>query len=152
NSGPESLDANGLMRLRGRAHMTTYTTANGQSLMTSGSTTRWAVNTSAAETQTGTSGNDAFSGSGGDVLIGGLGDDTYYVWDNRETIVEQPGQGIDTVVVGYSGAYTLPDNVENLILNAPGLASGTGNALNNIIVANSTGSTLDGGAGDDVLV
>lgn len=132
--------------------MTTYSTANGLILSTSGNTTRWAINTSGAETQVGTSGNDAFSGAGGDVLIGGLGDDTYYLWDNRETVVEQAGQGVDTIVVNYWGAATLPDNVENLILNSPGANSGTGNALNNIIIAGSVGATLDGGAGYDVLV
>lgn len=132
--------------------MTTYSTANGLILSTSGSTTRWAINTSGAETQVGTSGNDAFSGAGGDVLIGGLGDDTYYLWDNRETVIEQAGQGIDTIVVDYWGAATLPDYVENLVLNTPGANAGTGNALNNIIIAGSVGATLDGGAGDDVLV
>lgn len=132
--------------------MTTYSTANGLTLSTSGTTTRWAINTTGAETQVGTSGNDAFSGAGGDVLIGGLGDDTYYLWDNRETVIEQAGQGIDTIVVNYWGAATLPDNVENLILNTPGANSGTGNALNNIIIAGSVGATLDGGAGNDILV
>ncbi|WP_441234184.1 Ig-like domain-containing protein [Bradyrhizobium sp. 930_D9_N1_4] len=132
--------------------MTTYSTANGITLSTSGSTTRWAINTSGGETQVGTSGNDAFSGAGGDVLIGGLGDDTYYLWDNRETVVEQAGQGVDTVVVNYWGAATLAANVENLILNSPGANSGTGNALNNIIIAGSVGATLDGGAGNDILV
>lgn len=132
--------------------MTAYSTANGIILSTSGSTTRWAINTSGAETQAGTSGNDAFSGAGGDVLIGGLGDDTYYLWDNRETVIEQAGQGVDTIVVNYWGGATLPDYVENLVLNTPGANSGTGNALNNIIIAGSVGATLDGGAGNDILV
>lgn len=132
--------------------MTTYSTANGIILSTSGSTTRWAINTSGAETQAGTSGNDAFSGAGGDVLIGGLGDDTYHLWDNRETVIEQAGQGVDTIVVNYWGGATLPDYVENLVLNTPGANSGTGNALNNIIIAGSVGATLDGGAGNDILV
>lgn len=132
--------------------MATYSTANGLILSTSGNTTRWAINTSGAETQVGTSSNDAFSGAGGDVLIGGLGDDTYYLWDNRESVIEQAGQGVDTIVVDYWGAATLPDYVENLVLNTPGANSGTGNALNNIIIAGSVGATLDGGAGNDVLI
>ncbi len=63
--------------------MTTYSAANGLTLSISGTTTRWAINTAGAETQVGTSGNDALSDAGGDVLIGGLGDDTYYLWDSR---------------------------------------------------------------------
>ena len=132
--------------------MSKYITANGVELGSSLAPTRWAAGTTGAETQTGTSGNDAFSGAGGDVLTGGLGDDTYYLWDSRETIVEQVGQGTDTMIVNYWGAATLANNVENLILNSAGATSGTGNSLNNIIIAGSVGATLDGGAGDDILV
>ncbi|HEY7533856.1 MAG TPA: calcium-binding protein, partial [Nitrospiraceae bacterium] len=44
-----------------------------------------------------------------------------------------------------------PAQVENLALTGTGSISGTGNALNNIIVGNAASNVLDGGAGNDVL-
>src|SRR5262245_22255535 len=128
--------------------MATYVTANGLVLPLSQTPQNWVAGTSASETQSGTALNDQFDGAGGDVLIGGAGDDTYFLWDAVSSVVEQPGQGIDTVYAEYWGPVTLAANVENLFLSSGGSTAGTGNALNNIIVAGSVGATLDGGAGD----
>jgi Ca2+-binding RTX toxin-like protein len=132
--------------------MPKYITAKGLELTLSGSTGNWVANSTAKETQLGSSKNDVFHGSGGDTLIGGAGDDTYYLWDNTSVVVEKAGEGIDTVDARFWGPVTLAANVENLLLNSPGSTAGTGNALNNIIVAGTVGATLNGLAGDDVLV
>lgn len=129
-----------------------YVNGKGRELYLSKSPAAYISNTGAGETQTGSARNEAFNGSGGDLLIGGGGDDTYFLWDNLSTIRERAGEGIDTMDVRYWGAATLADNVENLILSSPGATSGTGNALDNILIAGSVGATLDGKAGDDVLV
>ncbi len=47
--------------------------------------------------------------------------------------------------------YTLPQNVENLILTGSAAINGTGNAQVNLITGNAAANTLAGGAGDDVL-
>ncbi len=107
---------------------------------------------SAKQTQIGTSVNDVFQGSGGDSLVGGLGDDTYNLWDSVSTVTERAGEGIDTAVARFWGAATLSSNVENLTLAGPGSTAGIGNALDNIVMAGSVGATLDGKAGNDVLV
>ena len=68
-----------------------------------------------------------------------------------DTIVENPGEGIDTVESAVS--YTLGDNLENLVLT--GLAdniNGTGNALNNTITGNDGDNIIDGGAGADAMI
>jgi Ca2+-binding RTX toxin-like protein len=132
--------------------MPKYITAKGLELTLSGSASNWVANSSAKETQLGSSKNDVFHGSGGDTLIGGAGDDTYYLWDNTSVVVEKAGEGVDTVDARFWGPVTLAANVENLLLNSPGSTAGTGNALNNIIVAGTVGATLNGLAGDDVLV
>jgi len=132
--------------------MPTYINAKGLTLAVSKATNGWPVNTPAKETQVGKTTNDVFHGQGGDTLVGGKGDDTYYLWDNASTIVELAGEGVDTVDARYWGPVTLAAQVENLFLNSPGGTSGTGNSLNNIIVAGTVGATLDGLAGDDVLV
>jgi len=129
-----------------------YITANGVVLAQSGATNNWPVGTSAAQTQNGTSYNDLFQGSGGDLLVGGQGDDTYNLWDAKETVSELAGQGVDTIVNYAWSAVTLPSNVENLFLQSDGATAGTGNGLANIIVAGNVAATLNGMGGDDVLV
>ncbi|WP_081739562.1 calcium-binding protein [Methylobacterium sp. 10] len=113
----------------------------------------------AGGTQTGGDGDDTLrggigsdtldGGAGNDTMIGGRGDDTYIVDSPGDTVVEAPGQGDDTV--RSSVTYTLPDNVENLILTGTGSIDGTGNALDNSIIGNDGDNRLDGGAGNDRL-
>ena len=52
--------------------------------------------------------------TGADIMEGGLGNDTYYVDDAGDQVVERDGEGIDTVQSKIS--YTLGDHVENLNL------------------------------------
>ena len=56
--------------------------------------------------------------------------------------------GVDTVETS-AAAFTLPDQVENLILTVAG--SGTGNDLGNRITGSASGDVLSGGAGADTL-
>lgn len=87
-------------------------------------------------------------GKGADVMAGGPGDDTYLVDNKRDAVLEQPGDGIDTV--RSSIVFTLPEHVENLELLGKAKA-GTGNELANVITGNAGRNTLVGGAGDDTL-
>ncbi|MBR1092287.1 family 16 glycosylhydrolase [Bradyrhizobium manausense] len=108
-----------------------------------------------AQTQVivGKSGGNIIRGNGHDTLVGGNGDDTYYVYSSSDKVVELPGGGIDTVVATVNSAsYTLPENVENLTITGTN-ATGYGNGLQNLMVANGPGAiTLDGMGGNDVLV
>ena len=114
----------------------------------------------AARLINGTAGNDTLTaGTAFDSLAGGLGNDTYNVAWSTVTIIEAANAGTDTV---YSSAtFTLPANVENLVLTGTAAIDGTGNALNNSIIGNIAANTLtgldgndtlDGGAGIDSLV
>lgn len=131
--------------------MSSFINAVGVQLPTSAAVTNW-VNSSGLPNQSiaGTSANDQISGPDGNAtLSGGLGDDTYVVWYAGNSVRELAGQGIDTAVSRVQ-AYRLPDNVENLsILRAD--ASGTGNALDNIIIGSSGTQILNGNAGNDIL-
>lgn len=49
-------------------------------------------------------------------------------------------------------AFTLGDNVERLVFQGGGDASGTGNGLGNWLAGNIGNDTLNGGAGNDTLL
>lgn len=101
------------------------------------------------DTLTGDSRANLLDGAGGaDVLAGGLGNDTY-ITDRSDTIIENAGEGSDTVVADFS--YVLDANLENLTLAGMQAISGTGNAANNVLIGNSAGNVLLGLEGNDVL-
>ncbi|MBO3759451.1 calcium-binding protein [Ciceribacter sp. L1K22] len=98
----------------------------------------------------GDAGNDTLDGgTGADTMEGGTGDDTYHVDDAGDVVSEDDGAGTDIVRAAIS--YVLTANVENLTLTGSGNISGTGNDLDNTIIANAGDNTLSGGGGDDDL-
>jgi len=99
-------------------------------------------------------GDSAVRTGGNDVMIGSSGDNTFFVYSGGDSVVEQPGGGIDTVK--STATFALSDNVENLFLigNGPtitGSIIGLGNSLNNIITGDAGNQSLDGGGGNDLL-
>jgi len=79
-------------------------------------------------------------GTGVQTLSGGAGNDTYYIDDVGDLVVEALGGGIDTVVSSVDLAG-IPANVENIRLT--GLA--------HTAIGNDDGNRLSGGSGDDQL-
>ncbi|HTJ58723.1 MAG TPA: family 16 glycosylhydrolase [Devosiaceae bacterium] len=109
---------------------------------------RWYTGTSGADNLYGTGANETFQGQGGhDIEAGGDGDDQYYVQAGT-TVIEKPGQGIDTDQAW--GSWTLEDNVENLIMNSAG--TGTGNSEGNYIQGSGANDVINGKGGNDYLV
>jgi Ca2+-binding RTX toxin-like protein len=103
-----------------------------------------------ADTLLGGDGNDRLEGNAGaDQMAGGAGNDVYLVDDVADGVWELAGEGTDTVLASVS--YTLGGDVERLTLTGLAELTGTGNALNNLLVANAAGSTLVGLAGNDTL-
>jgi Ca2+-binding RTX toxin-like protein len=89
-----------------------------------------------------------------DQLLGGLGDDSYYVNQIIDSVIEDLNAGIDKVFVSTSfngTSYTLRDNIENLEILGNGGIGGIGNGLENTIVGNAAANNLDGGDGSDIL-
>jgi Ca2+-binding RTX toxin-like protein len=107
----------------------------------------------------GTSGNDFISGgfqndllnalAGADTMQGGKGNDIYHVDNLGDTVVEQSGEGADTVIatVALSAAYANVENYDFSKLNSG--VDFTGNGLNNEIKGTSGIDTLAGGTGGD---
>jgi len=103
-----------------------------------------------ANTIFGNSGNNLIDGgAGADVMAGGLGNDTYFVDNAGDGVIEAAGQGSDAVFASVD--FTLSDNVETLVLQGNGNLNGTGNVLANAMFGNAGNNTLDGGAGADIL-
>jgi Ca2+-binding RTX toxin-like protein len=98
----------------------------------------------------GLAGNDKLDGAAGaDQMSGGLGDDTFYVDNAGDVVVELAGEGNDLVFSSIS--YALSDNVERLTLGGSTSINGTGNLLANIINGNAASNLLAGLDGNDSL-
>jgi|CXWL01.1.fsa_nt_gi Ca2+-binding RTX toxin-like protein len=103
------------------------------------------------DTLDGGSGNDTLDGgSGADTMAGNTGNDLYFVGDPGDVVIEQTGQGTDTV--NASITYTLGANVEHLALTGTNAINGTGNSGNNTLTGNSAANILTGGTGNDTYV
>jgi Ca2+-binding RTX toxin-like protein len=95
--------------------------------------------------------DNVLTGNGAaNTLSGGLGHDTYVISNASAIIIEAANAGTDTLRTSVT--YTLPANVENLILTGTAAINGTGNALDNVITGNSAANTLAGGLGNDAYI
>ena len=81
-----------------------------------------------------------------DDLYGGLGNDTYIVYESSDVAHESADQGRSDLVFSYAMAYTLGANVENLTIKdgvADDVRFGGGNASANILIGDISDDTLD---------
>jgi Ca2+-binding RTX toxin-like protein len=116
-------------------------------------------------TKAGGTGDDSLDGFKGiDTMVGGDGNDVYYVDNIKDSIVEgdqsQSNAGDDDLVHSIAASYILPANVEHLIIDGKAKGNGTGNVLDNKLIGNMAvnilsslagDDTLDGGSGNDML-
>ena len=124
--------------------MATIKGTKGNDTLTSGSE---------ADLYKGKDGNDLLVADGDDTLDGGLGNDTYRVFEGGAYAIVDAG-GIDTLETRESD-IVLAAGIENLTLARDGggpLSTATGNDLNNTIIVVGDGSSrVDGGRGKDTL-
>jgi Ca2+-binding RTX toxin-like protein len=122
--------------------------------------TKLFAGTAGDDTLTGTAVGDAIQGQGGndllnggagaDVLTGGAGNDVYFVDNSNDAIIENAGEGFETV---YATAhFRLSANVENLVLQGGADLQAYGNDLGNALYGNAGSNLLDGGMGADTMV
>ena len=94
-------------------------------------------------------------GSGADLLVGGAGNDLFFVDNVSDRVAEAVGEGADRVFA--HGSWTLSAGAEVEMLSTDWHTGTdaidlTGNALANTIVGNDGANVLDGKAGNDTLV
>jgi Ca2+-binding RTX toxin-like protein len=103
-----------------------------------------------SDTLNGEQGNDVLDGGvGADRMAGGAGDDTYFVEDAGDQVIELSDEGVDRVYSVIS--YTLPKQVEALVLSGAGNIIAIGNTLDNVLIGNAGDNTLNGRAGADTM-
>lgn len=130
--------------------------------VTGGTGADYLLGSATSDIITGGAGNDILSGGAGsdsldgglgnDVMKGGLGNDIYVVNSSTDIVIENAGDGIDMVYALFN--YALAKNVENLKLDTSEntkVTSGTGNALDNVILGNQLANSLSGLDGNDTL-
>ena len=106
---------------------------------------------------TGTAFGDVIDGgAGADTMDGGLGNDRYVMSEVGDIVTELAGGGSDTVVVAANfdlSLALLAADIENLTLQGTNNGqSGTGNALDNVIIGSNQANTLNGLEGNDTII
>lgn len=106
-------------------------------------------------------GNDTFDGGGNaDSMIGGKGDDLYYIDDPSDEAIEKIGEGVDRIIANLRQSGGLYDidlkevfaNIEHASMIGTANLSAIGNLDANSLSGNSGNNTLDGREGDDTLL
>ena len=106
----------------------------------------------AANSITGNSGNNVIDGQGGaDVMRGGKGNDTYYVDNSADNVIEASTGGTDQIFSSVS--YSLLGRfVETLTLTGSAAIDASGNTQANTLVGNTGHNVLTGGGGADIFL
>ncbi|UUQ63566.1 hypothetical protein NLK61_20210 [Pseudomonas fuscovaginae UPB0736] len=87
----------------------------------------------------------------GHTLVGGQGNDTYFVNGGGVSVVEVAGEGDDEIKTTLT-SLTLATNVERLTYTGTGNFVGYGNASDNIITGGAGNDVLYGGGGADQFI
>jgi Ca2+-binding RTX toxin-like protein len=98
--------------------------------------------------------NKIVGGAGADSMKGLHGDDSYFVDNAGDTILEAAGEGTDTVASSVTYVLTAGAAVETLRTTSNGGTGAinlTGNAFDQTIIGNNGTNVLKGGGGKDTL-
>jgi trimeric autotransporter adhesin len=126
---------------------------SGNQVLTAVGTNESIVGGSNSDTLTALGTNDTLvAGTALDTLVGGSGVNVTFVINNANDAIQlQTSPGTDTVAASFN--FTLPTNINSLILTGTTALVGTANAGNDTLTANSGADTLvSGTTGTDSLV
>jgi Ca2+-binding RTX toxin-like protein len=119
---------------------------NVNTLVLTGATAASGMGNAGADTLTANSAADTLAaGTGVASLIGGSGNDVFVVNNTADIVTDTSTTATNTL--DASASYTLPANVNTLVLTGTAAITGTGNAHTNTLTGNSGADTLVAGAG-----
>ena len=95
--------------------------------------------------------NKITGGAGADSMQGGLGDDTYFVDNANDKVIEAVGGGTDTVNTSISWSMETGREIETLTATGSAVIDLTGNEFANVLNGNNAANVLRGLGGADVL-
>jgi Ca2+-binding RTX toxin-like protein len=142
------------------SHVTSYTLTSGVEVLTlvAGVALNGTGNAlvNYIETQFNHDDNVIDGGAGADTMRGGGGDDTYYVDDPFDQILDEMSTTLDAdagtdTIYSSASSYTMAKNIEIMILTGAGNINATGNAIANQIDGNSGNNVIDGSFGADTM-
>jgi len=139
--------------LRGLAGNDTLNGGSGNDILWGGTENDTLIGGTGNDTMHGEEGNDSLNGGAGvDSMEGGTGNDLFYVDDVGDVLIENAGEGTDTVILNVAGYidYVLPTYVENGTFNGNS-GTLTGNALDNVLTDKGVNNELFGLDGNDML-
>jgi Ca2+-binding RTX toxin-like protein len=113
------------------------------------------VGNNLAQTIVGNAGNNVIIGLGGADIMQGLGgNDTYYVDEAGDQVMESAGQGaLDSIYTSVSLTLAAGDDIELLATNGGSQPiTLVGNALNQTLIGNAGANVLNGLGGNDIIV
>jgi Ca2+-binding RTX toxin-like protein len=104
------------------------------------------------DTIDGGAGNDSIDGrAGADLMTGGSGNDSYYVDNAADQVIEVAGGGTDTVYTSVNFSLGAGQEIEYLRVNGLAGLTLTGNELGNSLVGGAGNDGFDGRAGADAM-
>ena len=141
----------------GQGNDTVFTTANYglaanvENLILQGSAGLQAYGNNQANVIYGNAGNNLINAAGGiDLMVGGAGDDTYFVDDPSDSCFEVANEGNDAVFAFCN--YGLAADVETLVMQGNGDFQGYGNNQANTLYGNAGNNLLNGAGGADGML
>ncbi|MBV2149770.1 right-handed parallel beta-helix repeat-containing protein [Sphingobium sp. AS12] len=108
------------------------------------------VNVNSQHLAEGSDGIDRLFGKGDSIMMGGEGDDGYFIKGPGDHIIELADGGIDTALI-YSDSYIIEANVENATVKNNHGISVQGNAIANMIKGGDGGDIIRGAGGADII-
>jgi len=134
------------------ASVTTLTLTGTASISATGNAANDSITAnSGADSLSAGNGNDTLvSGSGIDSLVGGTGDDLFVVNNPADLVLDTSAAAANSIQSSVS--YTLPTNVNSLLLIGTVNIAGTGNAVGDVLTAGAGADTLIAGSAIDTLI
>jgi Ca2+-binding RTX toxin-like protein len=133
--------------------MAIFNGTSGNNTLTGAATNDYLYGYAGNDSLIGGNGNDVLDGGSGiDTMVGGFGNDSYYIDNVSDVVIENAGEGTDTVYLSASTYNFTTIFIEKIYLVTSGSnISVTANSLANYIKANALANLINALQGNDTI-